>query len=151
MHGDAKAKVESSAKVAGRLSGRGGHGLQSTSPATKSNKAAEYLALEVSLRLFGHQFDGAGVVPVHARRDGPTRTANKRKMARVKLQVRQRVKFRPSGGVKRHAIVTVCTRVGCDLEHCCMEQSHVSVDIQKRRKTKHVHNCVSFVVSFLLR
>ena len=38
--GDAKAKVESSAGVAGRLSGKGGHGLQSSSPATKSNKAA---------------------------------------------------------------------------------------------------------------
>ena len=37
--GDAKAKVESSAKLAGRLSGKGGHSLQSTPPA-KSNKAA---------------------------------------------------------------------------------------------------------------
>ena len=40
VHGDAKAKVESSAKVAGRLSGKGGHSLQSSSPATKGNKAA---------------------------------------------------------------------------------------------------------------
>ena len=52
------------------------------------------------------------MVPVRARRDGPTRTANTRKMAKVKLQVKQRVEFRPNGGVKRHAIVTVCTLVG---------------------------------------
>ena len=38
--GDAKAKVESSAKVTGRLSGKGGHGLQSSPYAAKSNKAA---------------------------------------------------------------------------------------------------------------
>ena len=107
VHGDARAKVESSAKVAGWLSSRGGHGLQSRSPATKGNKAAEYLALGDPLKLFGHQFDGAGVVPVRARRDGLTRTADKRKMARVKLQVKQRVEFRPNGRVKRHAIVTV--------------------------------------------
>ena len=37
--GDAKAKVESSAKLAGRLSGKGGHSLQSSPPA-KGNKAA---------------------------------------------------------------------------------------------------------------
>ena len=91
-----KAKVESSVKVAERLSGRGAHGLQSSSPATKGNKAAEYQALGDPLRLFGHQFGGAGVVPVHARRDGPTRTADKRKMARVRFQVKQRVEFRPS-------------------------------------------------------
>ena len=38
--GDAKAKVESSAKVAGRSSGKGGHGLQSSPPAAKGGKAA---------------------------------------------------------------------------------------------------------------
>ena len=32
-----------------------------------------------------------------------------------------------------------------------MEQSLVSVDTQKRRETRHVHDCVSFEVSFLLR
>ena len=32
-----------------------------------------------------------------------------------------------------------------------MEQSHVSVDTQKRRETRHVHDCVSFGVSILLR
>ena len=32
-----------------------------------------------------------------------------------------------------------------------MEQSHVSVDTQKRRETRHVHDCVSFEVSFKLR
>ena len=37
--GDAKAKVESGAKLAGRLSGKSGHSLQSSPPA-KSNKAA---------------------------------------------------------------------------------------------------------------
>ena len=45
VHGDAKAKVESSAKVAEWLSSKGGHNLQSGSPATKDNEAAEYLAL----------------------------------------------------------------------------------------------------------
>ena len=38
--GDAKAKVESSAKVAKRSSGKGGHGLQSSPPAAKGGKAA---------------------------------------------------------------------------------------------------------------
>ena len=33
-------KVESSAKVAGRSSGKGGHGLQSSPPAAKGGKAA---------------------------------------------------------------------------------------------------------------
>ena len=54
MHGDAKTKVESSAQVAGWLSNRGGHDLQSSSPATKGNKAAEYLPLGDPLKLFGH-------------------------------------------------------------------------------------------------
>ena len=39
--------------------------------------------LENPLKLRGHQFNGAGVMPVHARRGGPTRTENKRKMAGV--------------------------------------------------------------------
>ena len=38
--GDAKAKVESSAKVAGRSSGKGGYGLQSSPPAAKGGKEA---------------------------------------------------------------------------------------------------------------
>ena len=38
--GDAKEKVESSAKIAGRLSGKGGHGSHSNPPAAKSNKAS---------------------------------------------------------------------------------------------------------------
>ena len=38
--GDAKAKVESSSKVAGRSSGEGGYGLQSSPPAAKGGKEA---------------------------------------------------------------------------------------------------------------
>ena len=35
------------------------------------------------LRLLGHPVNGVGVVPVHARQDGPIRTTNIRKMAGV--------------------------------------------------------------------
>ena len=38
--GDAKEKVESSARIAGRLPGKGGHGSHSDPPAAKSNKAS---------------------------------------------------------------------------------------------------------------
>ena len=38
--GDAKEKVESSARIAGRLPGKGGHGSHSNPPAAKSNKAS---------------------------------------------------------------------------------------------------------------
>ena len=38
--GDAKERVESSAKIAGRFSGKGGHGSHSNPPAAKGNKAS---------------------------------------------------------------------------------------------------------------
>ena len=47
------------------------------------------------LRLLGHQVNGVGVVPVHARQDGPIKTTNKKKKMAgvVRLQVRQCVEF----------------------------------------------------------
>ena len=53
--GDAKAKVESCAKMAGRLYGKGGHGLQSSPLAAKGNTAAGSQMLENPLRLRCHQ------------------------------------------------------------------------------------------------
>ena len=40
VRGDAKTKVESNARVAEWLSGRGGHDLQSSSPATKTQQGS---------------------------------------------------------------------------------------------------------------
>ena len=77
--GNAKEKVESSAKIAGRFSGKGGHGSHSNPPAAKATRHQERLMLGNPLRLLGHQFNGVGVVPVHARQDGPTRTTKKKK------------------------------------------------------------------------
>ena len=38
------------------------------------------LVLESPRTVRGHQISGANVVPGHARRDGPTKTSNRRKM-----------------------------------------------------------------------
>ena len=81
--GDAKEKVESNARIGGRLPGKGGHGSHSDPPAAKATRHQERLMLGDALRLLGHQVNGVGVVPVHARQDGPIRTTNKRKMAGV--------------------------------------------------------------------
>ena len=81
--GDAKEKVESSARIAGRLPGKGGHGSHSSPPAAKAIRHQESLMRGSPLRLRGHQVNGVGVVPVHARQDGPIRTTNKRKTAGV--------------------------------------------------------------------
>ena len=77
--GDAKEKVGSSAKIAGRFSGKGGHGSHYRPPAAEATRHQERLMLGIPLRLLGHQFNGVGVVPVHARQNGPTRTTNKKK------------------------------------------------------------------------
>ena len=81
--GDAKAKVESSAKVAGRSSGKGGHGSQSSPPAAKNNKAGKKSWIRGGPRRLLGPVNGVGVVPVHARRGGPTKTSDRRKMAGV--------------------------------------------------------------------
>ena len=47
----------------------------------KAIRHQESLMLGDPLRLLGHQVNGVGVVPGHARQDGPTRTTNKRKTA----------------------------------------------------------------------
>ena len=80
--GDAKAKVESSAKVAWRSSGEGGYGnvVHQQRRVTRKHKS---LVLESPRTVRGHQISGAGVVPGHARRDGPTKTSNRREMIGV--------------------------------------------------------------------
>ena len=101
IFGDAKAKVESGAKLAGRLSGKSGHSLQSSPPA-KATKQQESLMLESPLMLRGHQFNVAGVVPVRARRDGPKRTANKGKIARIANTPSQTTRGVPNAGEAAH-------------------------------------------------
>ena len=56
------------------------------------------------LRLLGHQFNEVGVVPVHARQDGPTRTTDKRKkMAGVAKTPSQTMRGVPNvGEAARH-------------------------------------------------
>ena len=55
------------------------------------------LVLESPRTVRGHQISGANVVPGHARRDGPTKTSNRRKMFGVidkkKIQVGRHVEF----------------------------------------------------------
>ena len=49
----------------------------------KATRQQESLKLGDPLRLLGHQVNGVGAVPVHARQDGPIRTTNKRRMTGV--------------------------------------------------------------------
>ena len=83
--GDAKAKVESSAKK-----WPGGHLAKVAMVCNlvhqqrRVARKHKSLLLESPRTMRGHQISGASVVPGHARRDGPTKTSNRRKMIGIK-------------------------------------------------------------------
>ena len=85
---DAKANVESSAKCGRTVIWRKCYGLQSGPPAAKNGKEAQKSGAGKSSNGACHQISGANVVPVHARRDDPTTTSNRRKMFGIKKKNR---------------------------------------------------------------